>query len=195
MSARAWMDHGTKLFLESVDRLSDERLDAASRLPGWTRRHVVAHVHHNAEALRRLLRWARTGEESQMYAGPEQRATEIEQSATQPASDLRRIVHESAQALASDMDSLAETAWGNQVVTAQGRTVQATEIPWMRTREVVVHAVDLGNGCGFDDLPDDLNAALAADALKKRAASGEAAALAEWLTGRTTKAPTLGTWL
>ena len=31
-----------------------------------------------------------------------------------------------------------------EVVTAQGRTVPATEIPWLRAREVYVHVVDLG---------------------------------------------------
>ena len=30
------------------------------------------------------------------------------------------------------------------MVTAQGRTVPASETPWMRAREVMVHAVDLG---------------------------------------------------
>lgn len=195
MTTRAWMEQETTLFLDSVDRLTDEELAEASRLPGWTRRHLVAHVHYNAEALRRLLSWARTGVESRMYSGPEQRATEIEQGSALPASELRTLVHGSALALASEMDSLTESAWDNQVVTAQGRTVPATEIPWMRTREVAVHAVDLGSGVGFDDLPDDLNAALAADVMKKLAASGGAAALAEWLTGRTTDAPTLGAWL
>lgn len=195
MSTRDWMDHGTKLFLAAVDRLSDDELDAATDLPGWTRHHLVAHVHHNAEALRRLLHWARTGEETPMYAGPEQRSSEIEHGTTLPTPELRALVHESAQALATEMDALPQNAWGNQVVTAQGRTVPATEIPWMRTREVAVHAVDLGNGVGFDDLPDDLNTALAADVVNKRAGNGEAAVLAEWLTGRTTHAPQLGPWL
>ena len=41
-------------------------------------RHVVAHVHYNARALRRLVQWATTGTENRMYASPEQRASEIE---------------------------------------------------------------------------------------------------------------------
>lgn len=189
------MDHGTKLFLDTLDGLDDPDLDRASGLPGWTRRHVVAHVHYNAEALRRLLSWARTGAESRMYAGPEQRNTEIEHGASLPASELRALVRGSALALAGDVDSLPEAAWANQVVTAQGRTVPATEVPWMRTREVAVHAIDLGAGVTFADLPDDLNAALAADVLTKRAAGGQAAVLAAWLTGRTAEAPSLDPWL
>lgn len=195
MSIREWMDHGTRLFLSAVGGLSDDELDAPTALPGWSRRHVVAHVHYNAEALRRLVHWARTGEESRMYAGKVQRASEIEQGPLLPVAQLRELVRTSAAALATDLDSLPHEAWSNEVVTAQGRTVPATEIPWMRAREVAVHAVDLGTGLGFTDLPDDLNAALALDVVRKRSSDGEAAALAEWLTGRATVVPALRPWL
>jgi maleylpyruvate isomerase len=189
------MDHGTTLFLGAVDGLADDDFDQPTSLPGWTRKHLIAHVHYNAEALRRVVSWARTGVESRMYAGPEQRAVEIEQGAAQPASELRVRVLESATALASDLDALTDKAWSSPVVTAQGRTVAAAEIPWMRAREVAVHAVDLASGVGFADLPEGFNAALALDVVTKRTANGEAAALAEWLTGRNPEAPVLGRWL
>lgn len=195
MSTRTWMDTGTGLFLDTVDRLTDDELDAPTVLEGWTRRHVIAHVHGNAEALGRLLSWAATGVERRMYAGPEQRAEEIATLAVLPAGELRELVHQSARSLATDMDGLPEETWNARVVTAQGRTVPATEITWMRTREVAVHTVDLAHGVGFADLPEDLNAALAADALTKRTAQGHASGLAAWLTGRTPQAPELGPWL
>jgi maleylpyruvate isomerase len=192
---RDWMDHGTKLFLAAVDGLDDAAFDRPTALPGWTRKHVIAHVHYNAEALRRLVRWARTGAESRMYASPQQRAAEIGQGAQLSAAQLRLMVHESASALAADLDALTEPSWSQAVVTAQGRTVPATEIPWMRTREVAVHAIDLDAGVGFTDLPDDLNAALVTDTVAKRLAEGEGAVLAQWLTGRAAGAPALGPWL
>ncbi|SCL20437.1 maleylpyruvate isomerase [Micromonospora rhizosphaerae] len=195
MTARDWMEQGTKLFLTAVDRLSDEDFDEPTDLPGWSRRHLIAHVHYNAEALRRLVHWAATGEERRMYASREQRAEEIETGARLPAGELRGRVRQSAQALAYDLDALSAEARTREVVTAQGRTVPASEIPWMRAREVAVHTVDLKAGYGFDDLPAGFTAALAVDAVRKRAASGEAAPLAAWLTGRTAQAPTLGPWL
>ena len=195
MTIRDWMDQGTGLFLATVDRLDDGEFEADTDLPGWTRGHIVAHVHYNAEALRRLINWASTGVEARMYEGPEQRAIEIEHGVNLPVQQLRSLVHESAESLTADMGSLTETEWGNSVVTAQGRTVPATEIPWMRVRELFVHAVDLGKGIGFGDFPDEVNAALAVDVVRKRAASGEAATLAEWLTGREATAPLLGRWL
>jgi maleylpyruvate isomerase len=182
-------------FLSTLDGLGDAEFDAPTGLPGWTRRHLVAHVHYNAEALRRLVRWARTGEESRMYADRAQRDAEIERGARLPVLRLRELVLTSAAVLAADLESLPTQAWRNEVVTAQGRTVPATEIPWMRAREVAVHAVDLDAGVGFADLPDELNLALALEVVKKRSSNGEAAGLAEWLTGRATAAPALGPWL
>jgi maleylpyruvate isomerase len=192
---RAWMDHGTKLFLDSVSGLADAELDEDSTLPGWTRRHVVAHVHFNAEALRRLAAWAATGVETPMYASKLQRAEEIEHGATLPARELREYVAQSAEALADDLGRLTPEAWTAEVVTAQGRRVPATEIVWMRTREVAVHAVDLRAGVTFADLPEDLVEAVLVDVVRKRAGAGDGPALAGWLTGRTPHAPSLGPWL
>jgi maleylpyruvate isomerase len=45
--------------------------------------------------------------------------------------------------------------------------------PWMRAREVFVHAVDLDVGITFADLPVDFTAALRADIRAKRMAAGE----------------------
>lgn len=195
MSTREWMDEGTRLVLTTIGKLPDAEFDAPTVLPGWARRHVVAHLHYNAEALRRLVSWARTGVESRMYASTEQRNAEIEAGARLPVAELRRLVRESADALAADLDALPTEAWSNPVVTAQGRTVPATEIVWLRAREVAVHAVDLGAGVDFEDLPADLVAALIDDVLKRRLAGGHGPALARWLTGRTGQAPDLGPWL
>jgi len=195
MTVRTWMDHATKLFLAAVGRLTDQELDQPTALPGWSRRHVIAHVHHNAEALRRLVYWARTGEPRPMYRDAVQRVAEIESGMRWPAAQLRQLIHDSASALADDLDALPSESLSRTVITAQGRTVPAREIPWLRTREVAVHAVDLDAGVAFADLPDDLNSALVSDAAAKHCANGHAAGLAAWLTGRRTEPPALGRWL
>jgi uncharacterized protein (TIGR03083 family) len=199
MSARddylSWMEDGTRVLLDTLDGLPDGALDAATGLPSWTRRHVIAHVHYNAEALRRLVSWARTGTPSPMYTGPEQRNGEIEAGSRLPAGELRALVRGSAEALAKDLRELPESAWTNEVVTAQGRTVPATEIPWMRTREVWVHTIDLNAGAGFDDMPPGLIRALIDDIVTKRVASGQGPELVRWLAGRSGSAPDIGPWL
>lgn len=193
------MSLGTQLFLGVVDALDDVDFRSPTALPGWTRAHVVAHVHYNAEALRRLVHWAATGERTPMYESAEQRAAEIEEGATLPTGQLRALVRGSAEALSIDLERLTEEQLRHEVVTAQGRTVPVAEVFWMRSREVAVHAVDLAvdgdSGVSFEDLPEELNTALAADALRKRTRQGEAAMLARWLTGRGSGAPALGPWL
>lgn len=195
VTARPWMDEGTRVFLGTLAEVGDDDLDRPTALPGWTGRHLVAHVHYNALALRRLARWAETGVESRMYASPEHRRAEIEHGATLPAAELRDLVRRSADDLAAALDALPPEAWPATVLTAQGRAVPATEIPWMRAREVCVHAVDLGAGVTFGDLPADFVAALLVDVVRKRAEAGEGARLAAWLTGRAPDPPKLAAWL
>ncbi|WP_052745709.1 maleylpyruvate isomerase family mycothiol-dependent enzyme [Allosalinactinospora lopnorensis] len=209
-----WMEAGTSLLFERVTALGDAELDGPTRLPGWTRRHLLAHIGANAHALGRLAHWARTGERTPMYAGPEARTEEIEQGAALGSRELRAFVRDSASELSGDLRSLPDDRWGAEVTTAQGRTVPARVIPWMRCREVWVHAVDLDNGAAFGDFPPDLLDALISDvtgewtrrgqgpALVLRpedrdrewpvetgdrpavAVTGRAADLASWLTGR-----------
>ncbi|NOX28428.1 MAG: maleylpyruvate isomerase family mycothiol-dependent enzyme [Actinobacteria bacterium] len=189
------MDASTELFLGAVDRLEEDDFVQASPLPGWTIADIVAHVHFNAEAIRRLVSWARTGVESAMYAGSEQRTAEIAHGATLPPIELRTLLQDSAGALGHDLDQLQDAMWSNSVVTAMGRTVPVSETLWMRTREVGIHAVDLGCGVDFTDLPDGMLGRLSAEILSKRHAAGEGAALAAWLSGRSVGAPLPSPWL
>ncbi len=87
-----WMAQGSTFFLGQVAGLSDRGFGEPSALPGWTRAHVVAHLARNAEALRDLLTWARTGVETPMYTSREQRAADIEHGAGRPPEQLRREV-------------------------------------------------------------------------------------------------------
>ncbi len=64
------------------------------------------------------------------------------------------------------------------MITAQGLTRFASEIPWMRDREVYIHAVDLGAGTTFANLPDEFLTALLDDVTARRSANGGGPALA-----------------
>lgn len=158
-----WVEQGTALVRQVLDGLDDAALAGPSALSGWSRGHVVAHLARNADALRRLLHWARTGEETPMYASPEQRDGEIAASAARPAADLRADWARTAEALGRDLAGTTGDAWAATVRTAQGRAVPAAQVPWMRVREVWLHAVDLDAGVGVDVLPDGLAAALLDD--------------------------------
>lgn len=73
---------GTDYFSRRLDALTDADFDGPSLLPGWDRRHVVAHVGYNADALTRLVTWAGTGTETPMYASQQARDDEIDAGAT-----------------------------------------------------------------------------------------------------------------
>jgi maleylpyruvate isomerase len=184
--ARRWVREGTKLVHDSLAHLDD--LTAATALPGWSRAHVVAHLAANAEAVGNLVHWAASGERTPMYSSPDQRAADIERGSARSRDDLVAWFDTSAAALEQAMDALTEEGWRARVVTAQGRDVPASETPWMRSREVMVHAVDLGAGVTFDDLPADFLQALVEDVLGKRGAEadtvGTLAGRAAYLTGR-----------
>ena len=170
-----WAAAGTELFLTALDGRNDEELAGPTALAGWTGKHLTAHVAANADALRNLVHWARTGEETPMYSSMEQRNADIEAGVERPASELRDWASTSAKALGEDLASLDDEQWRHPVRTAQGRTVPATEVPWMRAREVMVHAVDLGGAAAFTDLPADFLASLVDDIVGKRSADSAAA--------------------
>ncbi|MGW0769200.1 maleylpyruvate isomerase family mycothiol-dependent enzyme [Streptomyces sp. NPDC002676] len=169
-AASRWTRFGTELMIRAVDGLDDDAFATPSLLPGWSRAHVTAHVAANAEALSRLVHWAATGECTPMYPSPEDRAAGIEQGRFLPAADLNAWLRRTADALENGMAALGEEQWRTHVVTAQGRTVPATEVPWLRSREVCVHAVDLATGVTFADLPADFLTALCDDVVTRRAA-------------------------
>jgi maleylpyruvate isomerase len=173
-----WITDGTRRLLADLDALDDAALDEPSLLPGWDRRYLLSHVANNAGALRNLLHWARTGEERRMYVSNEQRAADIAAGATAPSAVLRSLVASSAEVLWSDLDGMPLEAWSAPVITAQGLTRLASEVPWMRVRELYVHAVDLDAGARFAGLPPSFLAALLDDIAARRSAVGTSPALA-----------------
>lgn len=200
--ALRWVDHGTRLLDDAIARQSSADLQKASGLPGWTRAHVVAHVNANADALTNLVTWAATGAVTPMYASPEQRDADIEQGSKLSSTQLLTGFGRSATMLASAMASLDAVQWRQEVKTAQGRTVLAAEIPWLRAREVCVHAVDLDAGIGFSDLPEDFLEALRVEIAAKRSLrempAGPLGDITAWLAGRPHAldgVPRLGPWL
>jgi maleylpyruvate isomerase len=202
--ARGWAAEGTALLITTVCDLEESDYDAASGLPGWTRKHVVAHLAANADALGNLVTWAASGEVTPMYASLDQRDADIERGSRLGGEKLTACLEQSAAGLERLMGQLTAAQWRAEVVTAQGRTVPATELPWMRAREVLVHTVDLDRGTTFADLPTDFLEALIIDICRKRGLDPDALPpgplpdVAGWLASRPSSlagAPPLGPWL
>ena len=159
-----WLRDGTDRLFAAVGELTDEDLAEPSLLPGWNRATVLAHLALNARGLSNLVSWARTGVETPMYPSAEAREAGIVELAAAPVARIR------VEAVAADADfwrdltELPPAAWANTVRTFRGRPVPASEVVWMRDREVWVHGVDLRSGLTFADMPAEVLTALLDDA-------------------------------
>jgi maleylpyruvate isomerase len=172
-----WMRTGTAFFAAQLAGLDDAALLEPSRLPGWSRRHVLSHVANNAFGLMNLLDWARTGIETPMYPSREARAAAIEAGSGRPAAQLRAEVLASAERLAAAVDAMPATGWGGPIRNGLGRATTGAEVPWMRTREVWVHGVDLGGKATFADVDRPVAAALLDEAARSFAGRGDCPAV------------------
>lgn len=153
----AWLlqaRRGTAYFARKLNELTDAELAGDSLLAGWTRKHLVAHVGYNARALARLVEWAASGVENPMYPSASARNEEIALGATLSPIALRNLFDHAAIHLNVEWRDLPDDRWREEVRTIQGRTLPVSETVWLRCREVWIHAVDLGNGGRFADLPE-----------------------------------------
>ena len=96
----------TDMFLATVESLSDDEMAAPSLCEGWTRADVIAHVASSGQALVKLIDWATSGEEQQLYASQEARAREIADLAALPRQELLEELRESAAYFAEQAQRL-----------------------------------------------------------------------------------------
>jgi maleylpyruvate isomerase len=126
--------------------LTDADARAPSLLPGWTRGHLLTHIARNADGLRNLLTWARTGIETPQYASAGERDAAIAAGAARPAAELRADVEAADAAFAAAAASLRAADWDAQVHGLRGPDHPAWYTLWRRLSEVEIHHVDLGTG-------------------------------------------------
>ncbi|MEU6280586.1 maleylpyruvate isomerase family mycothiol-dependent enzyme [Streptomyces sp. NPDC047028] len=135
----------TERLLTAVAKLDNASLAEPSRLPGWTRGHVLAHLSRNADALVNVL------EGRPMYESAEARDGDIEQGASRTLDVQLADLRESA-ARFQDLGA-APADWTRTVELRNGVTDSAARVPFRRWAEVDLHHVDLGIGYELEDLP------------------------------------------
>ncbi|NDZ79683.1 maleylpyruvate isomerase family mycothiol-dependent enzyme [Streptomyces sp. SID10853] len=151
--------------LAGLARLRDEDVPEPSRLPGWTRGHVLSHLARQAPALERLLEWARTGVETPQYPNREARNAEIEAGAGRPAAVQLADVRESAAHFQQVIETLPAAAWQATVRPFTGELCTPQRILVIRLRELELHHVDLDIGYGWHDIPASARQIILADVL------------------------------
>lgn len=137
----------TERLLSAADALDNARLAGPSRLPGWSRGHVLAHLSRNADALVNVL------EGRPMYESASARDADIERDAPRPLDVQLADVGDSARRLQSVAALPAD--WNRTVALRNGVTDSASRIPFRRLVEVELHHVDLDIGYELGDLPRD----------------------------------------
>ncbi len=150
---QAELAEATDRLLTTAAALTPADLAAPSRLPGWTRGHVLAHLAGNADSHLRLLAWARTGVETPQYAGPDARVAEIERNATRSPAEHLAAVEDGAARLVEAVADMPEQGWRTMVTGLRPPYHPAWYCLVRRLREVHIHHVDLGAGFTPADWP------------------------------------------
>ncbi|WUW24760.1 maleylpyruvate isomerase family mycothiol-dependent enzyme [Streptomyces sp. NBC_01463] len=143
----AALRQATDRLLSATEKLDDAALAEPSRLPGWSRGHVVAHLSRNADALVNVLQGR------PMYADSETRDRDIERDAPRPRAEQLADLGASADRFVAAAAAPAD--WSRTVELRNGVTDSASRIPYRRRVEVELHHVDLGIGYELEDLPDE----------------------------------------
>ncbi|MGW2699634.1 maleylpyruvate isomerase family mycothiol-dependent enzyme [Streptomyces sp. NPDC001340] len=141
----ACVREATERLLTAVAKLDNASLAEPSRLPGWTRGHILAHLARNADALVNVL------DGRPMYASAEARDADIERDAPRPLDVQLADVRESGDRFQET--GAAPADWTRTVELRNGVTDSASRVPFRRWAEVDLHHVDLGTGYELEDLP------------------------------------------
>lgn len=167
-----WARRGTAYFARMLNGLSDAALDEPSRIPGVSRRVVVAHVGYHARLLSEIVASARSGSDERFPAEAAVDAEDVARRVTQPARALRNLFAHAAVHLNVEWRDLTDPQWDASVQDRARRTIAIRDTPWRRARAVWLHAIDLGSGGRFADLPADFVRALIDDAATQEARGG-----------------------
>ncbi|MGC0328675.1 maleylpyruvate isomerase [Streptomyces sp. SAI-170] len=133
-------------------RLDETRLRAPSRLTGWTRADVLAHVARSADAYVRLLDAARTGGTT-ARADAAALAEAQDKAAALPADALAGDLRASLDRFTGRARAMPGPAWDAMVTALAGWPHPAWFTLVRCLRELETHHVDLGTGYGTSDWP------------------------------------------
>ncbi|WP_019855079.1 maleylpyruvate isomerase family mycothiol-dependent enzyme [Actinopolyspora mortivallis] len=213
---------GHHTLLDLVSELEPAEFRADSRLPGWSRAHVVAHLANNAIALANMTSAAGRGELVDPYpAGDRDEA--IERDAAQESIALVQQLATSQAQLEIVWDSVAERDWQRPVRFRDGTVADLVLCRW---RELEIHTVDLDldhteqhwtpefcehaidfllprlEGAGVVLAPEELDRTWQLGDSPTRRITGSCREIACWMAGRTPRRlpdgdgplPELGPW-
>ncbi|MGL3608064.1 maleylpyruvate isomerase N-terminal domain-containing protein [Rhizobium sp. G187] len=151
---------GAAYFSRKLNELSDQQLDLPSRLPGWSRRHLVVESCYHARHLARLVEAARTGRSEEKLDDPEAQIEDVDLGASLPPNALRYLFHHSQIHLNVEWRDLDALGWQASIRSLRGAVIPVQDTPWMRAKAIWSAAVNLNSGGSRRDFPAELVARL-----------------------------------
>ncbi len=139
--------------LDVLGAAVDAGLDGASPslLDGWNRSMLITHLARNADSHRRMIDAAGRGEVVDQYEGGlDGRNDGIDAGTNVSAADALAGLRAATAALEASWE---QTDWvGSGRRTIAGAATPIERLPFLRTREVELHLIDLDVGVGLADL-------------------------------------------
>ena len=164
-------DH-TALLLGTTIGYSDDDWAAPTRLAGWTRSHVAAHLAEGAYGMVRVIDGLQRNTPTTMYVSDEAEHRAIEVGALISGLDLQIRLDTTANALQHEFASLEDDQ--RLVTLRRGFDIAAEQLPLARLREVVLHHMDLGSQFTATHLASGIAVELLAFQLQIQPDSGRA---------------------
>lgn len=147
---------GTAYFARKLNELTDAQLDMPSRVPRWSRRHLIADICYQARRLARLVEAARQGRTEERLDEPEAQIEDVDFGASLPARALRNLFYHAQIHLNVEWRDLDAAGWRASVRSLRGDVVAISQTPMIRAEAIWIAAVNLGNGASARDFPQAL---------------------------------------
>jgi maleylpyruvate isomerase len=150
-----WARRGTAYFLRLLNGLADDVLDAPSRIPGLSRRRLVAHAGYHARLLGEIIAWGRAGRREPFPRAATVTAEELDFGEIQPPHALRYLFEHAAVHLNVEWRDMTDEDWDRVVEDGDGRRVALSDTALERARLLWAGAFALDAGGRDADLPRD----------------------------------------
>jgi maleylpyruvate isomerase len=151
-----WARRGTAYFARLLNGIGDMEFGKPSLLPMVSRRHIITHVGYQARLLSEIVGWVRSNRDGHLPFKAEVDSEDVRQKVTLPARALRNLFVHSAVHLDVEWRDLSSAQWDTSVTDRNGQLIAIRETPRWRASAIWSHAMDLGAGGRFDDMPLEL---------------------------------------
>jgi maleylpyruvate isomerase len=138
-----------------------------------SRRHIIAHIGYHARLLSEIVGWVRSNRDGHLPFGAEVDSEDVRQQVTLPARALRNLFVHSGVHLDVEWRDLSDAQWHMSVQDRSGQPIAIQETPGRRARAIWLHAMDLGAGGRYDDIPPELLGSLIRDVAERKSQTAD----------------------